>query len=235
MTIERVGALPVAPLTRRRIPLDRVAPVPSPAGLSLSGTGEAVPASEREDAMICGYREGFAQGMADAALELERLMSERIRAQEEAFVKRRESMVSELAASRARLLKLVASVQREQEAQRGASEELAIEIAYTALGRLLGERAQARTLVAEWCRQVAAELASAPCRLRLAPADAEIVDAWTAEVELVADPRLAPGSIVLESARGEVHASLELRLEAIKQVLLETLAESKEHHRAPGR
>lgn len=228
MTMERIGSIPIQNLKRRRLPLMSAGSKPDSLGLAKNGAAAtAVTVDEAvEDAITRGYRDGFAEGITMGEGESERLLRERVNALEEEARQRLQAAVAECDKSRAHFQKLIGSMQQEVHVQRDWAEQLAIEIAYTALLRLLGEKAQERTLLAALCHHASAELASAPTRIRLAPVDVELVAGLTDEVEVVADPRLMPGSLVLGTPRGEVHAGLEIRLEAIKRALLEALAAS---------
>ncbi|MDE2342015.1 MAG: hypothetical protein KGL63_01260 [Betaproteobacteria bacterium] len=234
MTLERLGSPKVALYPRRRIPLLDIAPT-RPANFLDAVSDADVVVTHAEDAATRGYQDGFAEGIAAAEEEAQRLLEARTCTLEESFQKRYDAAVAELDTTRTRLLKLIHALQQNLEEQHAAAEALAIEIAYTALGRLLGELAEARTLTAAWCRHVAAEFAGTPCRLRLAPVDAPLVAAWGHEVTLLEDAQLAPGSVVLETPRGEVHTSLAQRMDGVQRALLKALAESQELHRARRR
>ncbi len=60
---------------------------------------------------------------------------------------------------------------------------------------------------------------TAPCRLRLNPADAERLAAAALPVPIVADRNIAPGTVLLETAQGWVEDGPESRLEQLRAAL----------------
>lgn len=60
---------------------------------------------------------------------------------------------------------------------------------------------------------------TAPCRLRLNPADAERLAAAALPVPIVADKNVAPGTVLLETAQGWIEDGPEARLEQLRAAL----------------
>lgn len=218
MSMERIGQISAPSVKRRRLPLaagiDTSAPI-APAADRIS------PAAEIEAAIARGYRDGLAEGLADAEAERERLLKEHRVALEDEARQRIAVATAELDGMRVRLQKLLVAVPQALQDQRIWAEELAIEIAWSALARMLGAKAQEGTLIPALCRQACHELGNVPVRVRLAPGDMAALAAPLDDLEIAADPRLAPGSLVLETPRGELHTSLAQRLDAITRALLE--------------
>lgn len=87
--------------------------------------------------------------------------------------------------------------------------------------QVVGEVQIDAELMAERTHAVAAMIAedSAPARLRLHPDDLARIDGLRPDLKLVADPSLAEGSVVAETASGWIEDGPAIRMEKLKGVL----------------
>jgi flagellar assembly protein FliH len=87
--------------------------------------------------------------------------------------------------------------------------------------QIVGEVEISADTLAERCRAVAATIAeeTLPARLRLHPTDVVRLDGAGFAVEVVSDPLLAPGTVVLDTASGWVEDGPQVRLERLRAAL----------------
>jgi flagellar biosynthesis/type III secretory pathway protein FliH len=111
-----------------------------------------------------------------------------------------------------------AFVLRAREAQ-----DLAVETAYAALVRVLGQKSADRQLMRELCEEALKARGIGAATLRLSPADHADVALEDTHLLVVADSSLSPGQCVLESPRGASDTGLDVRLEAIRRAFLDGL------------
>lgn len=191
------------------------APDPDPAALL---------AQERERVLAQARRDGRAQGLADAAAELQ-AERERVRAQIEADNAERAQALGEQRAELSALARTVAQRLAEAETE---LREAVVEIAYAALCRALGEREAAARgqTTAALCAQLLDEYRHRPATLRIGPEAFDAVNAAVAaqtELRVLIDPTLRPGECRLQTRKGAYDTRLEDRLDALKQALLRGL------------
>ncbi|WP_315133409.1 FliH/SctL family protein [Achromobacter marplatensis] len=156
----------------------------------------------REEGLRAGREEGLRVAQGQAA--------EQLRAQQERF----------LAVTDA----LIAALNRDRQ----ATEDAALELAMASLARILGESPDA-SMVAEIVRQASTQLRDpAQVRVRLAPADIELLNAagidpgslapQAADVQWIADPSVE-GGCVLQTAAGNLDARLHKQVAALAEAL----------------
>ena len=118
--------------------------------------------------------------------------------------------------------------------QQASIEAGAIEIAYAALQRLIGERAGDRLIVADAVRLVLAQLRDrTPLAIRLSPADHALLATQPHGLDiglatLVADERVLLGGCIVDTDAGSLDGRLETRLAELAALLLDL-------HRTRGR
>ncbi|MBN7135140.1 hypothetical protein A7A76_10260, partial [Lysobacter enzymogenes] len=181
-------------------------------------------AQERERVLAQARRDGRAEGLAEAAAELQ-LERERVRGEIEAGNAERARALDE---ARAELRALAGDLARrvaETEAELG---QAVVEIAYAALCRALGEREAAARgqTTAALCAQLLDEYRHRPATLRIGPEAFDAVEAAVAaqtELRVLVDPTLRPGECRLQTRKGAYDTRLEDRLDALKQALLRGL------------
>ena len=149
------------------------------------------------------YRQGQAAGEAAAA--------QRAQARVEPVLASLNSIVAELAGSRARF---------RAEAE-GATVALALAVARRVLNRELATDPEAILGLVKAAFQKCDSRES--CKLRLAPADASVVNEYRARLnlpaglEIISDPNLTRGSAIFETSRGDLDASVETQLSEIER------------------
>ncbi|MET4726729.1 flagellar assembly protein FliH [Lysobacter enzymogenes] len=184
----------------------------------------ALLAQERERVLAQARRDGRAEGLADAAAELQ-AQRERVRAQIEADNAERAQALDEQRAELSALARTVAQRLAEAETE---LREVVVEIAYAALCRALGEREAAARgqTTAALCAQLLDEYRHRPATLRIGPEAFDAVNAAVAaqtELRVLIDPTLRPGECRLQTRKGAYDTRLEDRLDALKQALLRGL------------
>lgn len=165
-------------------------------------------------------REGLAQGLADAEAELAKRVEAvalKLREAQRLDAQRLETRVAALDESISGLASALAQHARH-------AEEVAVEAAFAALVRVLGQKSADRALMRELCEEALKSRGIGAATLRLSPADHPDVDLGDTHLSVVADSSLSPGQCVLESPRGASDTGLDVRLEAIKRAFLDGLA-----------
>jgi flagellar assembly protein FliH len=216
----------------RRLPADTVSvsKVPRVSSLSVpdtlrpSTTGTTPVASADSDVYKQAYRDGFDDGLADG--------QQAGRAEVEAIeTQLREALAAaELNKERwsAALAALAEAFQTARVRERAAAEEVAVEVAFAALCRLLGEAHAEGQLVAGLCRTLLAEsrLAS-PARLHLAPQDVPADSAHLPGLQVVPDPQLSPGMCLIRTDEGDLEGGIESRLSDMQETFLAVLRKER--------
>lgn len=180
---------------------------------------------ERRAAFDEACAEGRAQGLARADAEIER----RALAAERAVEAAHAEAARKLQADRARISECLRGLDRAQAALDARIGDIAAEIAYAAVLKILGEPAAERPLMLRLCQQALADFRLRPVVLRVAVGDVDALGALAEPdvVRILADPALAAGQCRLETHRGTYETGLEVRLEAMKQAFLQGNAASE--------
>ncbi|MEH3106149.1 MAG: hypothetical protein PGN09_02330 [Sphingomonas fennica] len=139
----------------------------------------------------------------------------------EGFEEGTRTAAMEIAAEREGIVRLAQSL---ESLRPEAPEALALLLSTTVsrlVKAIVGEVQMDAKLLAERCTAAASLIAEdcAPARLRLAPEDAERLAGAALPVELVADPAVRPGAIVMETAAGWIEDGPEVRLERLRRTL----------------
>jgi flagellar biosynthesis/type III secretory pathway protein FliH len=166
---------------------------------------------------------GFDEGMKDAGREVER----RVEKIAQALRDDHAAAMASLQDSEDALRRLADALQTAVRRHAEDAETLAVEVAFAAVVRLLGEKATERSLMTELCRTVVREFGHPPATLRVSDSDLPLLETAQLEIPVEADRRLAPGQCVVDTARGQFESGLDVRLEAIKQSLLSGLLEHR--------
>lgn len=188
-------------------------PVPDP---------QAQREQERRTAFEAAYAEGHAQGLSNAELEIR----QRAEAAERAIEASHAESARKLEVDRERLSELLRGLARAQDAHDARVGEIAAEIAYAALLKVLGENAGEQPAILRVCQQALFDFRLRPVAVRVATSDADAL-AGLAEpdvVRILADPALSAGQCRLETHKGTYETGLEIRLEAMKQAFLQGIA-----------
>ena len=189
--------------------------------------GQAVPSEDAEEYRF-GFERGYTDGLRQARTELE-AAAEQARAewerQAQAALDEARSAAEQ---ARDRLANVSEALAGALEEDRRWAESAAVEMAYTALLRVFGDRAGERSLVAELCAQARRSIGGDVITVRVAPDDAEAVRAACGAATVIADAGIPAGGCVLESRRGHYDAGLASRLEQLREALLASLYEGGE-------
>ena len=134
-----------------------------------------------------------------------------------------DAALKKLDEQRAHLLRLATSIEAAVSRHALDSEELAVEVAYAALVRVLGDAARERSLIPDLCRTIIREYGHPTATLRVSDADLPLLADTDVGVPVEADRRLSPGEAVIDTARGQFECGLDVRLAAIAEALSSTL------------
>jgi flagellar biosynthesis/type III secretory pathway protein FliH len=107
------------------------------------------------------------------------------------------------------------------------SELLAVEVAFAAVTRLLGEKSADRSLMLDLCRAVIREYGHPPATLRISEADLNLLEPNSLDIPVEVDRRLVAGQCVIDTARGQFETGLDIRLAALSKALLDTVADHR--------
>jgi flagellar assembly protein FliH len=182
--------------------------------------------STREAAKAEGYAVGHREGHAEASRRCEeqlKLDQQRLRQDAE----RLQHQLSERAQREAQLMADLQQSVAQAVAQRlDALEPQAIQLAFTALCKVLGPDAERSSLLSDLIRQAMAQMRSAkPMAIRLNPASLALIEsrcaklaeeAACASVEWIADATLPPAGCTLVCEQGELDASLQAQLDSLR-------------------
>jgi flagellar biosynthesis/type III secretory pathway protein FliH len=194
------------------------APVPGPAEGDPRNDHATRLQAELEHRFAEAERAGRAEGLAaaEAAFEAERARREEAIAEREAALARQIEDQRRVASRELQALAMLHEEVREE------AEGVALAVAYAALAKVLGQREAEGALAPAIVAQALRESGAMVLRVRV-PARSALprdVDG----IELIEDPALQPGQLRLETPAGEIEAGLAVRLEAIAQALLQSLA-----------
>lgn len=229
--VEPVGAVAKAAQTltgwnASARPVAAMPPLSPPSGPSVEEIRASVLAEDRQRA----HEEGLREGMQDAQARVEAAIRQQAEqwqtradaqwaAQTEALREAREVEI-------ARLSRVVQDLDAAVAARLAALEEDAVDLAFAAVCRLIGERAATRETVAGNVRLAIAQLSGAALhRVRLHPDDLALLDDDTLRaahpsVEWIADPAVTPGGCLLDGAQGTLDTRLDRQLDRLRQVWL---------------
>lgn len=209
---------PAAPaLFAHAVPVQQAAPAISPA-LEAERNKQAQLEAERKlrqemeaelkQAKLQAEKSGFADGMARA-----------------------DEVVAKVAGEQLKQLAAVAiSLQQTRQSMLASAEDFLVELAFTAVCRILGETATTRQGVVQMINQILAEFKDHDqLTIRLHPQDLELVQQLQASSELPvlpaqivlrADAAVTRGGSVVENATGSLDARLDVQVERLRDTLL---------------
>lgn len=175
----------------------------------------------RQEAEQEGRREGMLRAQAEAREEFEA----NLRKTEEALQRKHDDAMRKLESIKASLVGMIDSLGMESERLARMAEETAVEAAYGAVLKLLGDRAAERTLMRDLCLHALGSAEQAPTTLRVSTADFAslgIGEDWKA-VNVVVDAGMKPGQCAFDTRLGHYETGLDVRLETLKNAFLEGL------------
>jgi len=183
-----------------------------------------------QEQLEAAFAKAKEQGLADGRQAAEAELAKRVQAAETRLRETTDAALKKLDEQRAHLLKLATSIEAAVSRHALDSEELAVEVAYAALVRVLGDAARERSLIPDLCRTIIREYGHPTATLRVSDADLPLLAEVDLGVPVEADRRLSAGEAVIDTARGQFECGLDVRLAAIADVLAGTLAA----HRSEG-
>jgi flagellar assembly protein FliH len=165
-----------------------------------------------------GHAQGLEQGRQEGRAQAEQEMDQQQQAEASRALDAAEAGVSALQA-------LLTQLQEADSTLQAKAEVLAVDIAWTALMRLLAEAAGKRETVAAMVRAVLGQSRSQQVlRIGLSQADLALMQKELptdfAGFSLVADVRVQSGGCIVETVAGALDGRLETQLHALRQVLV---------------
>jgi flagellar biosynthesis/type III secretory pathway protein FliH len=164
------------------------------------------------------------QGLAEGRKAADAEFAKRLQAAEARLREQNDAAIAKLDIERERLSDLGQGLQAAISRNAADCEELAVEVAYAALVRVLGDAARERSLIPDLCRTIVREYGHPSATLRVSDADLPLLAGVALGVPVEADRRLAPGEAVIDTARGQFECGLDVRLATIAESLSGTLA-----------
>jgi len=175
---------------------------------------------QHADALDRGFQEGLAQGLAkaqEAAKEQHLVWQQK----SEAELARTRAQYDQ---ARGKLEALAASLSKRMDSERVRAEEVAIEVAYSAVVRVLGEEYGAGDLMPDLVRHAMKGLMADVDSIVLSKDDAETLSEIDG-VQVIVDPRLQPGQCRLQTRFGSRDTGLDVRLDMLRTALLTGLGQ----------
>lgn len=167
-------------------------------------------------------KEGLAQGQAAAQADFQ----DRLQAEQQQLEAQIAALRKADEERRQCLHQALIDLATQQQRCVAEAEELAVELAYRAVLRLLGGKRDEREFLAETCRAGIQQVGNAVVRVRIPSQAAAFASGLSASgIEVLIDSQLDPGQCFVETSRGEMDVGLATRLEQLKQAWLNTLAE----------
>lgn len=176
----------------------------------------------RQEVLARAEREGYEAGMSRSQAAIDAATTS-LRCEARASIERDRAAQAELAA---RLESVMATLAREVDRQDGEVTELALDVAWAVVARVLGHAAVTREAMAPICEQALAEFQVRPVTLQLAACDHDVVSELLTHrdsVLLEVDALLAPGTCRLQSRRGLYETGIATRLRAVTEALIAQL------------
>jgi flagellar biosynthesis/type III secretory pathway protein FliH len=180
--------------------------------------------SEDELDQALGFERGYADGLRQARGRVEADAQEAQATFQANAQAQLNDALAEASGARDAWLAGATQWQAELDNHRSWAESLAVELAFAAVTRLLGEQADGNELVARWVIQARREVGMDLQRVSVSQVDHEATLLALAGTEVVVDETLAAGSFVLHGPRGNYDTGIATRLDLLKQALLDGLA-----------
>jgi flagellar assembly protein FliH len=198
------------------------------AARTLTITGKPSPTAtaeqiEQEEDFRLGFDRGYTDGLRVAHAEAEVAAADARASWEQAATAQLEHALADTQAARDGYLQATAALDETVAEDRLWAESLAVELAFTSVLRLLGDKVADRSLIADLCTQARLAIGGGSMRLRLSPNDIDDVRSRVSTIELVGDDSLPAGSCQVETPRGRFDAGLDVRLELLRRALLDGL------------
>jgi flagellar assembly protein FliH len=167
------------------------------------------------------WKEGFESGMAEAKERIE----SRAESAERQWKSKYAEEIERMSSASARLKALETPMTGAVEALERRIESLVIEVAFAAVSRIVAAAAKDRRMVIDICREALAEYAIRPVLLMVSRSDLDAVRSvfTDSDIRVESDPRLSAGQCRLESAKGLYDASIEHRLEVLRQSFIDCI------------
>ena len=175
----------------------------------------------RQEAEQEGRREGLLRGQADAQKEIDA----KLRKTEEELQRKHDHAMRELETVKMSLASLIENLGAESKRLSDLAEETAVEAAYAAVLKLLGDKAVERTLMRALCLHALGSAEQLPTTLRVSKADfcsLGVAEDWSG-IRVVVDAGMKPGQCAFDTRLGHYETGLDVRLESLKNAFLDGL------------
>lgn len=169
-------------------------------------------------------QQGYAEGMKEAEREIQK----RVEEIENRLTQSHQKTIADLEAKKQLLNKMAVSVKTAIKKHADEAEQVAVEVAFASVLRLLGEKSADRSMMLELCHAVANEYGHGAAVLRISDADSSIFESIKMGLEIEVDRRLKSGECVIETTRGQFACGIDVRLEALKKAFISGLHQHRE-------
>lgn len=202
----------------RRLPVgSNVAPTPPAPALDVLRVTFAQELAEL-------HQQAHAQGLSQAREAFAKQAAAELAQQQQAWLKQEAALREALASQRAQLVELASQLEQQRVQMTASMTPVIGRLALAVVVRLLGQHAPSRSLVADMAGQaIEAYQLQTPLRIRVAAADYATLQARMPADPLLAlfqsDPTATPGSCLIDHGIGQLDASLDTQLAALKALL----------------
>ncbi|MGU9827633.1 FliH/SctL family protein [Pseudomonas sp. LF242] len=169
------------------------------------------------------HQQAHAQGLAQAREAFAKQAAAELAQQQQAWLKQEAALREALASQRAQLVELASQLEQQRVQMTASMTPVIGRLALAVVVRLLGQHAPSRSLVADMAGQaIEAYQLQTPLRIRVAAADYATLTARMQADPLALfqpDPVATPGSCLIDHGIGQLDASLDTQLAALKALL----------------
>lgn len=224
---------PAAPSLRPAA--DKSAPLPLTTGRALQEL-DASREQARQEARALGYEAGRIQGQKDGYEEGMKQALERAEQERHAFLESHEADQQKLTDALAKIRQMADAMGRQKNSFLDEAEDDMVVLAFEAFCRVLGETALTQDILrsgvvnalAHWRGKAALEIHVHPEDLPWLEGDADLAAHLQAQrnhaIRWVASAEVALGGCMLRSSEGALDARLDVQVDALKAMLLQTRA-----------
>lgn len=164
-----------------------------------------------------GYQEGLKNAEAELQIALKDLQDKH-EAYKEMLFKEHQSTISHLN-------EIAKSLNNTMEHFKDKSYEVCLTLSYEAIVKMVGKSTHDKTLIASICNSVCDDYSNLDCTIGLSREDFSQVESLILPLQIKVDPALKPGQCRVYHASGYDETGIDVRLDLIKDMFLQSLQE----------
>lgn len=176
-----------------------------------------------EDLDTLAYRQGYSEGFEAGEQDGRREMEQRLGELEAHARENLEAELSMLGERERRLVALTESLEQSLRLHEQSMQELAFELAFTALAQVFVPSDDQRSALELMCQRMAKDHRGKVLHLAVSPDDRGLLPERIEGLEVVETPALTTGSCRVVTENGQTESSVAVRLAAIYDSMLESL------------